>query len=275
MIQTPFLGKVVALAVAIAAHGSLVLVLAAQPQPALIEAMGESAEIRLGNAFEDMAAGTLGAQPATAVTEPLQNVTAEVVPQQPLPAETTPEPPPEPIKPPPETPVPNENTVLTEAQRPAPRKAKPAERKKPAPQPAREVRTASTKPAPEAGRQRGNGAQQTRAGEATGKREARATKSGNGGRQQEAAGNAAASNYPGLVMGKLSRAGKPDISARGSAIVAFSIADGGGLASVSLARSSGSASLDNAAIRLVRNAAPFPPPPQGARRSMSIEIRGR
>jgi protein TonB len=76
-------------------------------------------------------------------------------------------------------------------------------------------------------------------------------------------------------MRKLSRAGKPRVSARGAAVVAFSIAPHGGLSSVSLARSSGSAALDQAALRLVRGAGPFPKPPTGARRSFSIQIKGR
>jgi protein TonB len=76
-------------------------------------------------------------------------------------------------------------------------------------------------------------------------------------------------------MARLSRVRRPQASARGSAVVAFSIAPGGRLAGVSLARSSGSSALDRAALRLVRAAAPFPPPPQGARRRFSIEVAGR
>ncbi|HKK84958.1 MAG TPA: energy transducer TonB [Roseovarius sp.] len=49
----------------------------------------------------------------------------------------------------------------------------------------------------------------------------------------------------------------------------------GGLAAVSLARSSGSSALDQAALRLVRGAGPFPKPPQGARRNFSVKIQGR
>jgi protein TonB len=58
-------------------------------------------------------------------------------------------------------------------------------------------------------------------------------------------------------------------------VVAFSVSASGGLAGVSIARSSGSAALDAAALRMVQRAAPFPPPPKGAQRSFSISIKGR
>ncbi|MCR9272578.1 MULTISPECIES: cell envelope integrity protein TolA [Mameliella] len=126
------------------------------------------------------------------------------------------------------------------------------------------------KPAP----QGGGAARNARAGNPTGNDAAKARNSGNNGRKA-APGNAAASNYPGLVMRKLSRAGRPRVNARGTAVVAFSISSGGGLASLSLARSSGSSALDRAALGVVRSAAPFPQPPNGARRSFSIQIQGR
>lgn len=167
-----------------------------------------------------------------------------------------------------------QSAAVARSARPKPRSAefvethKPAPAAKPAPQ-----RTAQQpkRPAPQA---QGNSNRNARAGEATGNRQATARQSGSGG-QQQAAGNAAVSNYPGLVMRKLSRAGKPRVNARGTAVIAFTIAASGGVASVSLARSSGSSALDQAAVRLVRGAGPFPKPPQGARRSFSVQIKGR
>ena len=47
------------------------------------------------------------------------------------------------------------------------------------------------------------------------------------------------------------------------------------LAGLSVARSSGSAALDRAALRVVQRAAPFPAPPAGAQRSFSIKIEAR
>ena len=90
-----------------------------------------------------------------------------------------------------------------------------------------------------------------------------------------ATGNAAVSNYPGQVMRRISRVSRPRVGSKGTAVVAFSVASNGGVASVSLARSSGSARLDQAALSMIRRAAPFPPPPPGAQRSFSIQVKGR
>ena len=92
---------------------------------------------------------------------------------------------------------------------------------------------------------------------------------------RKAQGNAAASNYAGLVMARISRVPRPRTSARGIAVIQFSIAANGGLASVGIAHSSGSGALDRAALAVVQKAQPFPRPPSGARRSYSIKIKGR
>lgn len=120
----------------------------------------------------------------------------------------------------------------------------------------------------------GNSDRNMRAGDDAGSETAKATSRGTGG-TAKAAGNAAISNYPGQVMRKLSRAGKPRVNARGQAVVSFTVASNGGLQTLGLARSSGSSALDQAALRLVRSAAPFPQPPSGARRNFSIGIKGR
>ena len=88
-------------------------------------------------------------------------------------------------------------------------------------------------------------------------------------------GNAAASNYPGEVMRRIARAGKPRVGARGTAVIGFTVASNGGLAQIGVARSSGSAALDRAAVALITKAAPFPRPPAGAQRRFSITIKGR
>lgn len=93
--------------------------------------------------------------------------------------------------------------------------------------------------------------------------------------RSEMQGNAAASNYPGLVMRHLARATRPRADARGAALIQFTVADGGHLASVRVARSSGSNRLDRAALTVVQRAAPFPAPPQGAQRRFSVQIEGR
>lgn len=130
------------------------------------------------------------------------------------------------------------------------------------------------KPASRQNSASGNAQRTARAGDTSGTRAATAKQSGQGGKAHSA-GNAAVSNYPGLVMRKLSRAGKPRVNARGAAVVAFTIGGSGRLASVTLTRGSGSSALDRAALRLVERAGPFPSPPQGARRSFTIQIKGR
>ncbi|MCA0960574.1 energy transducer TonB [Salipiger bermudensis] len=149
-------------------------------------------------------------------------------------------------------------------------------RPEPEPQPAprRETRPEPTETRQTQRAPQGNSDRNARAGQAQGSETATATRSGSGGRSQEA-GNAAASNYPGQVMRKLSRVPRPRMNARGAAVVAFSITGSGGLSGVSLARSSGSAALDRAALQVVQRAAPFPAPPAGAQRSFSIQIKAR
>ena len=64
------MAKAAALVLAIAAHGALAYTLAT-PEPVMIEGAQGAAEVRLGSAFQDMAAGTLSSERAEAtVTEP-------------------------------------------------------------------------------------------------------------------------------------------------------------------------------------------------------------
>lgn len=122
---------------------------------------------------------------------------------------------------------------------------------------------------------KGNSNKTAKAGSTTGTKSAKSTaKSSGQGTEKKAKGNAKASNYPGQVMRKIARVRKPRVGQKGAAVVAFTIAPNGGLSAVSVARSSGSSQLDKAALNVVRKAAPFPPPPAGARRSFSIKIKG-
>ena len=123
---------------------------------------------------------------------------------------------------------------------------------------------------------RGNAQRNATKGSSSG--QSASAKSTSTGKRQAAAsaqGNAAASNYPGQVMRRISRAGKPRVRTTGTATISFAIASNGGLASVSVARGSGSAALDRAAVSVIRKAAPFPRPPAGARRQYSIKIKGQ
>lgn len=97
----------------------------------------------------------------------------------------------------------------------------------------------------------------------------RADKAGKG--KGSAAGNAAVTNYPGKVRGKISRAvgrisRRDRAGAERDVTVTFTVTASGALGGLSIARSSGSASLDQAALAAVRRAAPFPAIPEGAGR---------
>ena len=283
---------------------------------------GAPAAAQLGTRFEDMAVGTLEAEPVEEITptpepEPLE--TAEALPPTPAPtvtptpavepmqavrAEPMPVAPPAataaqtpvlpaltPVETPPETtsatptitaaaPVPPVETLTAEAEDDAPRlsqrpqrrdperAAEAAKKAKPKPQP----KPQKTKPKQTA---RGNAKRDNTKGAQSASRAGNAAQSGTRQRAAAPAGNAAASNYPGQVMSRIARVGKPRVRSRGTAVIAFSIGGGGQLAGVRVARSSGSAALDQAALGIIRQAAPFPRPPAGAQRNFSIQIKGR
>jgi protein TonB len=76
-------------------------------------------------------------------------------------------------------------------------------------------------------------------------------------------------------MRKLSRVSRPRVSTKGVAVVSFKVSANGAISALSLSSSSGSAELDRAALNVVQRAAPFPAPPEGAKRSFAVEIKGR
>lgn len=82
-------------------------------------------------------------------------------------------------------------------------------------------------------------------------------------------------SYIGMLRARLARH-KPDgVTARGTAKVAFAISASGRLIYARLSHSSGSAALDVAAVRAVRAAAPFPPPPGGQTFRTVIPFKSR
>lgn len=88
-------------------------------------------------------------------------------------------------------------------------------------------------------------------------------------------GNAASTNYAGLVMQHLSKVRRPRASSPGSAVVSFTISRNGDLEDIRISQSSRSARFDRDAMMVVRRAVPFPAPPSGVNRSFSVEIEGR
>lgn len=154
---------------------------------------------------------------------------------------------------------------------------RPPERpQQPEPEPVRQTPTAPVaKPAPQPAvtKPRGNGEVNATRGVATSTRTQPGGQARSTGGAATVQGNAAVDNYPGQVMRRIQRA-KRRANVRGTAIVRFSIAASGALAGVSIARSSGSAKLDGIALAQVRRAAPFAPPPAGAKRSFTVRIKG-
>ena len=80
-----------------------------------------------------------------------------------------------------------------------------------------------------------------------------------------------AGGYNAKIWSALARH-KPKTSKSGSASVTFAIGPGGGLKFARVSGSSGDSQLDQMALATVRNAAPFPPPPDPASASYTIRI---
>ena len=80
-----------------------------------------------------------------------------------------------------------------------------------------------------------------------------------------------AGSYNAKIWSALARQQAKD-GKSGSAAVTFAIGPGGGLRSVRISGSSGDSQLDQMALQTVRNAAPFPPPPDPASSSYTIRI---
>jgi protein TonB len=62
------------------------------------------------------------------------------------------------------------------------------------------------------------------------------------------------------------------VSEWGTVVVAFRVDRQGRIARIGISRSSGSTTLDNAGLELVRQAQPFPPPPLGEKLDLTIPI---
>ncbi|MGB3540282.1 MAG: TonB family protein [Mesorhizobium sp.] len=95
---------------------------------------------------------------------------------------------------------------------------------------------------------------------------------------KSSAGNAAVSNYPGKVAARLRRVARTlsraaQASAHNNAQVSFVVGAGGDVRSIRLVKSSGSPGLDEAALSIIKRAAPFPPiPPQAERASWAFTL---
>lgn len=175
---------------------------------------------------------------------------------------------------PPDTMVAEDEAVLTPLTSPRPR-TRPEGLAPPPPEPAPQV--AAPRPQPQALAATGNAATNATRGSETGAETAAATANAPAAQPAPQPGNAAAvANYPGQVLRRISRQGRPRVRHTGAdVVISFRINGGGGLAGLSVARSSGNAELDQAGLSIVQRAAPFPAPPAGAQTSFSINFGGR
>lgn len=123
------------------------------------------------------------------------------------------------------------------------------------------ARRAEPAPAGQAAHTRSQGRSQSGYGSATGSAES-------------GAGDAASSNYTGLVTEHIRRNRRSNAVGAGQAIVKLTIAPDGGLRDLDIYRSSGSTRFDRQALRMVRLAAPYPQPPAG-QGPVLVRLRGR
>lgn len=93
-------------------------------------------------------------------------------------------------------------------------------------------------------------------------------------KRREAGGREAA-RYGDVVMRQIARSPRRKAPDRGVVTVGFEIGSDGGLLRVAIVGSSGSAALDQMAVDHIRRAAPFPPPPEGARTRFGFEFEGK
>lgn len=121
----------------------------------------------------------------------------------------------------------------------------------------------------------GNAEQDSVRGKDTAKKKGKSSQdASDGGSNNRQIGNAARSNYQGLVQRKLERAKKRVRDpGRGKATVRFTISANGSISGLSLANSSGKPALDKAALEVIRKASPFPDiPPDTGRKTWKMKI---
>ena len=259
MIASSPVAKGAALLAALALHAALLWDYSPNPTETQTEGASGARETRLGDSFEDMTTGVLAPMPAPRA-EAVTPTTAQSVPTvAALPAQA----------PSVSEAQPAASQAVTQAVTQSPRPVQRPKVLEPKPKPAA-VPKPKQKVMPKKGAQK-----ESRKGVQNGAQKAAEAPKSTGTAKTKAAGNAAAQNYAGKVMRKISRVPKPRVASQGSATVRFTISAGGGLASVVIIKSSGSAALDRAALKVISRAAPFPKPPAGAERSFTLKIRGK
>ncbi|MEO0370512.1 MAG: TonB family protein [Pseudomonadota bacterium] len=88
-------------------------------------------------------------------------------------------------------------------------------------------------------------------------------------------GNSTSTNYRGLVFTQLNRSPRLYRSEKGAAIIRFEILPNGQVGQIKILDTRGSPNISFAAQANVRNAAPFPPPPNGQTVELTLTFRSR
>ncbi|SMX42487.1 energy transducer TonB [Actibacterium lipolyticum] len=241
-----------------------------------IEGGAQAVEAKLGTGFADLAAGVktpVDGEDITAPVTPAETPTNTPVTAPPVAAPlASPTTPAAQLKP-----LTAQPAVATLVVAPTPDTLQPTTQsmtssRRPAKRPEK-VAKAVSKPKPP---KKGNSKKNATAGTVTGSTKGKSASAGSvSSGKASSQGNAAASNYAGKVMRKISRARRQSVNINAASLVSFTIAANGALSGVRIARSSGSARLDKIALAQIKRAAPFPAPPQGARRTFTIEVKGR
>ena len=246
-----------------------------EPAPAVTEAAPEvlatdRAELVDDENFVQKPAETQAAEPAetaeAAKPEPSEATKAEpleaskVETAEVAKAEPTETKPIEPVEEP--KPQPEANTEPVEPTKPAKEaEKKPPAEKKTAKQKTEEGKKVAEKADDKAQKSGNRGKNQTesRRGQADGQKQGDSRQASLGGSKNGQVGNAAVSNYPGKVRSKLARVARSvRAKGRGEVVVAFAVSSNGGVRSARVTRSSGVASVDQAALQAIRKASPVP-----------------
>ncbi|CAN7517568.1 TonB family protein [Rhizobium sp. LjRoot254] len=139
------------------------------------------------------------------------------------------------------------------------------ELKKPKPEPKKQaIETPEKKPVKKkVMRQDGNADENSTKGRDTAKvKDGASQDASQGNSKKKLKGNAALTNYKGLVDRKIDRAKKRiKVGARGQAVVTFTINADGNVSNLRIKKSSGKPAIDKGAQEVIRKSAPFPPIP--------------
>lgn len=246
---------IIALSIAAAAHTAALAfaTIATRDEFRIERAAGPSLSVVGSTAFFNEIKGSdADSQEIKSDTNDAEITEVEPLRQNPDAAQALSETPPEELK---DTPEKEMIAALPQAEKPRARE-NPKKKKLEAKKPRQKQKTANSKASRRGGKRT--------AAEQTG--------GGRNGSQRATSGRASSSNFRGRVRAHLARHKRRVGSKRGTAVIAFTVTASGSVTGIRLARRSGVAAIDKAAIAMVRRASPFPSIPPGLPRRMNFTI---